>query len=111
MVRRGPGLNQASSEPALTAVAKISSAYWAEPVDRLLTEVESRAGGLTSSEADERRVRLGPNALRVAPSSTPLALFLGQFRSPLVLILVAAAIVSIIVGEWADTQPSCCWWS
>jgi Mg2+-importing ATPase len=58
--------------------------------------------GLNSAEAQARLQRVGPNALAPRRRSTALTTFLRQFRSPLVLILIFAAAVAAIAGEWTD---------
>ena len=58
--------------------------------------------GLSGAQAAARLERDGPNAL---PRRRPPGLgrvFLGQFRSPLIYVLVAAAIVSFAIGAWTD---------
>jgi P-type Mg2+ transporter len=57
------------------------------------------AGGLTSAEAALRLRRDGPNALGGEGRRGPLAVLVGQFASPLVLILVGAAVLEIVVGD------------
>ena len=65
--------------------------------------VESTASrGLTSAQAAQRLRQDGPNELGSEGRRGPLAVLLGQFASPLVLILVAASVVSIVVGEDAE---------
>ena len=44
----------------------------------------------------------GPNLIQAGSQTTALRLLLNQFKSPLVLILVFAAIISAIAGEWPD---------
>jgi P-type Mg2+ transporter len=56
-------------------------------------------GGLTSVEASRRLRQDGPNALGGEGRRGPLAVLLGQFASPLVVILVLASLVSIVVGD------------
>ena len=58
-----------------------------------------RSDGLTSVEAAARLKRDGPNALGAEGRRGPLAVLIGQFASPLVLILIAASAVSIVVGD------------
>lgn len=68
----------------------------------MLQKLQSRAHGLTSGEATQRLERYGPNQL---PEKGPTPLwwiFLRQFMSPLIYILVAAAIVSMIIGDFKD---------
>ncbi|MCB2127056.1 MAG: magnesium-translocating P-type ATPase [Rhodobacteraceae bacterium] len=78
-------------------------AYWAVPADALLEALETSTTGLASSEAGARLRRLGPNRLRPAQHASALTAFARQFRSPLVLILIFAAVVSAIVGEGSES--------
>jgi Mg2+-importing ATPase len=57
------------------------------------------SGGLTSAEAAQRLRQDGPNALGGEGRRGPLAVLVSQFASPLVLILVAASVVSLAVGD------------
>ncbi len=57
------------------------------------------AAGLTTAEAAQRLRQDGPNALGGEGHRGPLAVLISQFASPLVLILVAASLVSIAVGD------------
>ena len=76
--------------------------YWAEPSGSLLEKLQSKTDGLTASEAARRLQQFGPNALEVREKATPLKLFLGQFKSPIVLILLFATGVSAVTKEWVD---------
>ena len=55
--------------------------------------------GLTSAAAAQRLRQDGPNALGAEGRRGPLAVLASQFASPLVLILIAASLVSIAVGD------------
>src|ERR1035437_3746980 len=57
------------------------------------------SGGLPPAEAAERLPHDGPNALGGEGRRGPLAVLVSQFASPLVLILVAASVVSLAVGD------------
>ncbi len=57
------------------------------------------AAGLTAAEAAERLRRDGPNAIGGTGRRTRLAILVAQVASPLVLILVAASLVSLVVGD------------
>jgi Ca2+-transporting ATPase len=59
--------------------------------------------GLTATEAALRRARFGPNRLEEEPPEPRWKRFLAQFKDLVVLILIAAAVISGVVGEWADT--------
>jgi len=78
------------------------STYWSVTPEQLLSELHASPEGLSEDEAARRLKEYGPNALKVGNQVTPLRLLLNQFKSPLVLILVFAAIISIIAGEWPD---------
>ncbi len=60
------------------------------------------AAGLTTIEARERLARLGPNRIRSERPAGALTLFLAQFKSPIILILIGAAIVSIFLEDHTD---------
>ncbi len=76
--------------------------YWAEAPDALLSEYKSQASGIASSEIEARLQRYGANTLRARHTDTRFALFLNQFRSPIVLILIFATIASAFLGDWLD---------
>ncbi len=58
--------------------------------------------GLSGAEAAERLERFGPNELAREDRASALALFLGQFKNVLMLILLAAIALSALVGEVVD---------
>ncbi len=55
--------------------------------------------GLTQEEAEQRLQKFGPNRLPEQPMAGPLVIFMRQFLSPFIYILVIAAIVSFILGQ------------
>ena len=69
-------------------------------------EVEERLGsgpgGLSDAEVAARQETYGPNRLPTRPPPSPLTLFLRQFKSPLIYVLIAAAAVSAALGDWRD---------
>ncbi|MGB3416005.1 MAG: magnesium-translocating P-type ATPase [Mesorhizobium sp.] len=77
-------------------------AYWALPAEELLTELHTAADGMSSAEASTRLRLNGPNAIGSKSGISAISVFARQFRSPLVLILVFAAIVSAFVGEGSE---------
>ncbi len=54
--------------------------------------------GLTSAEAKERLKKFGLNKLIRTKTVSPFRIFLTQFTSPLILVLIAAAIISMSIG-------------
>jgi Ca2+-transporting ATPase len=71
----------------------------AEPHEELLGRLSTDpARGLTEAEAAARLARSGPNELPKAKGKSVLLQFLGQFTNPIVLTLLAAAIIALIDG-------------
>ena len=71
-------------------------------VDDIISAMQSSLHGLDHTEINNRLKTFGPNSL---PSSRPpgiLTIFLHQFTSPLIYVLVVAALLSIIIQEWSD---------
>jgi magnesium-transporting ATPase (P-type) len=60
------------------------------------------AKGLTSNEAATRLARFGPNLLPKFRRHGPLIRFLFQFHHPLIYVLLAATVVTMLLGEWVD---------
>src|SRR5512136_2697702 len=58
--------------------------------------------GLTSAEASARLQRNGSNELKEKPRPGFLSLLLDQFKDFLIIILIAAAAISILLGEYID---------
>jgi Ca2+-transporting ATPase len=76
---------------------------WHEmPVESVLRAAGSSRLGLTADEAARRLAVHGPNAVQGARRRTPLWLFVGQFTDVMVLVLLAAAVISGVLGESKD---------
>jgi len=90
-----------ANEKQLTGCAApvAEQAYWSLATDQLVQHLETSTSGLLNVDAAIRRVKFGPNVLARRSGGSGLAVFARQFRSPLVLILVFAAAVSVFVGE------------
>ncbi|WP_214483550.1 calcium-translocating P-type ATPase, PMCA-type [Bacillus sp. SM2101] len=77
--------------------------WYAKEVNDIATELDTNLdSGLSSIEAKQRLERNGPNEFKEQQESTLLQLLWGQINSALIYILLAAAIVSFIVGEISD---------
>ena len=62
-------------------------------------EPTSQASGLTTGEVSRRLERFGLNRLTMTKGPSAALIFLRQFLSPLIYILLAAALVSLATGE------------
>lgn len=82
---------------------------------KTIKEVEEKFGvdpniGLSEEEASKRLEKFGPNKLIEAKKETVLQMFLGEFKDPLVLILLVAAVIDAILAivqgnemsDWAE---------
>jgi Mg2+-importing ATPase len=78
--------------------------YWSLAPEQLLSALHASRSGLQPSDAEQRLKQYGLNTIRAQQQATALRLLLSQFKSPLVLILIFAAIVSGFVGEWVDAS-------
>jgi len=83
-------------------MADAPDGFWGRTADEQLTELGVTRDGLTSQEAARRLATYGPNAVRVTRERGDLALLLSQFKSPIILILIAAAILSAFLGDRVD---------
>jgi magnesium-transporting ATPase (P-type) len=68
----------------------------------LFQRLESSPVGLEIAEVEKRRLRYGENVLPTKPPPTVLQIFVHQFFSPLIYILLSAALISILIGELSD---------
>ena len=80
----------------------ISPTYWNTPAADLLAQTESAPTGLGGAEAAKRLLQYGPNALRARKRTDTFTLLLRQFKSPIILILVFAAILSLVLKDRVD---------
>ncbi len=83
---------------------ELSESYWSLSIPALLESVQSNPDGLSASEAEERLARFGRNVLGGGRRVTVLGLLLAQFKSPIILILLFATILSAAVHEWVDAS-------
>lgn len=75
---------------------------WSKDIQELYQNMDSSKNGLSNDEAVERQKKYGLNILKEKSSSSPFLLFLGQFKSPITLILIAAAVLSLFLNDRTD---------
>jgi len=63
----------------------------------------SNQQGLSTNTAEEKLVEIGPNELQEGKKKSIAGILLAQFKDVMILILLAAAIISGIIGDLTDT--------
>jgi len=76
--------------------------YYDEAADAVLKTLNTSETGLSSGEAENRLIKYGKNELQEEEKTSVVKLFLSQFKSFLIIILMAAALVSAFLGELID---------
>ena len=71
--------------------------------DEVLILMRSEPGGLSEAEAARRLEEFGANELPASRGRRPWQILLDQFRSPLVYVLLAAAVATMVIGEVVDS--------
>ena len=77
--------------------------FWGVSADELLKQLNTSMNGLTESDAENRLKTYGPNTFREKKESSAPTLLLSQFKSPIILILIAAAFLSLFLHDFTDS--------
>ncbi len=78
--------------------------YWQADAGALFAELGSSPSGLSTAAAAQVARRTGANLVIEAPVATLWHLLWRQFSSPLVLILVVGALISLFIGDWIEAS-------
>ncbi len=76
---------------------------WAHTQNEVLALLKSGDDGLTEEEALERLDTFGSNEIRTRKKVNALSILLQQFASPLIFILIGAAILTVFLNELLET--------
>ncbi len=90
-----------TSAPTIAAQPK-NQAWHNLSAEDVLTQVGSSATGLSAREAAERLAADGPNELKEGKRISPQQIFLSQFKSLIIWILIVAGVISGVLGEVVD---------
>lgn len=71
-------------------------------IEEALSQLKTSAKGISDAEAEARLQQYGPNALREKRRKSPLKMLLRQFTETMVLILIAAAVLSFFLGKTTE---------
>ncbi len=72
-------------------------------INEVIDELKSSSEGISSEEALGRLKEYGPNELTEKKKKTPFMMFLDQFKDFMIIVLIAAAIISGFIGDITDT--------
>ena len=87
---------------SLVSESKESRSWHSLPSREAISELRSNPSGLREEEAKSRLGRFGYNELEPEKKPSPLAIFFRQFKNILVVILLAATVISFALGETVD---------
>jgi len=81
---------------------QLSTAFWSIPVEDMLQKLETVKEGLSNNEAQKRLSLYGSNLLKPQKRSDVLTLLVSQFKSPIILILLFATVLSFFLHDPID---------
>ena len=76
--------------------------WYRSPLAEVFAQLSSAERGLSDEEAGRRLTTYGQNALPEQKPESYVSIFVRQFKSPLIYILVGASVVIFIIGEIVD---------
>jgi magnesium-transporting ATPase (P-type) len=86
----------------MTARLELERPWHSLTPDEALKALDARRRGLSWQEVETRLSAFGPNELPKRKRTPALVVYLRQFKSPLIYLLLVAALVSLFIGEGAD---------
>lgn len=79
-------------------------AFYTQSPEEVLQAVDATEQGLSSSEAEKRLAEFGHNELEEGEKRSILVKFIEQFKDLMIIILVAAAILSVVTSGGKISQ-------
>ena len=76
--------------------------FWSKPAEQILQELQTTLQGLSNAEATRRLSVYGANRIKPHKGSGFIALLVNQFKSPIIIILIFAALLSLFLHDRAD---------
>ena len=71
-------------------------------IEEIFKVLNTNKEGLTEEEAEKRLQKYGYNEIKEEKKISPIKIFLEQFNSAVVFILIAALVISLFMGEKID---------
>ncbi len=88
--------------PEVKGVAPVEKNWHALAASDCLAILEATPSGLALEEVERRRQKYGVNQLVEGQKVSLLTVFLNQFRDFMILVLIAATLISGLLGEYTD---------
>lgn len=76
--------------------------FYAQDAETVLSKLDSTKEGLSSAEVNARMEKYGPNTLNEGEQKSLLSKFIDQFKDFMIVVLLAAAVISGVLGEFSD---------
>src|SRR5665647_525761 len=78
--------------------------FWSKNTKSCVSDLQSTTNGLTTNEVKKRLNSYGANSLKPQKRSGTFMLLIGQFKSPIILILLAATVLSLFLHNFVDAS-------
>ena len=76
--------------------------FWSYDVNDILNSLNTSSDGLSEKEAEDRIDKFGENIFEEKKSTSKFMIFINQFKNPITMILIFAAILSIFLKDYSD---------
>ena len=80
--------------------------YYKKDAREVMTELSTDLNGLSESQVSINRKKYGSNKIEEKKKKSVFEIFIDQFKDLLVIILIIAAIISMITGSYESTAVS-----
>jgi P-type Mg2+ transporter len=76
--------------------------FWSLGQEEVFSRLSCKGDGLSRTEAEARLKKYGYNSFKASSKTSSIILFLFQFKSPITLLLIGAALLSMGLGDYTD---------
>lgn len=76
--------------------------FWSLDTEAAIQLIRSAPNGLSAEDAGRRLKENGPNSIKTGSRHSTIVLFFSQFKSPITILLIVAAILSMTLGDVTD---------
>lgn len=83
-------------------MSQVQTPFWSLNQKELFQTLQTDENGLSDEEAKKRLVIYGLNEIEKGAKRTGFSIFLTQFKNPLILVLLGAALISFFLSETVD---------